>query len=166
MAVGWFVVPYKRRVDDPMPVRYPAIDGFTSEILSYGGAWSETEVLGNYCIVKVRAPVAVLSALADVPGFRRLPKDRLDDPLSDLPVVVLRAIRDALEDMGYPLAEIKERFGLTIGDLANYSLRDVLLFACRRRLKPRYDSGADEIILDGPIQPVKPLQWVDDEVMD
>ena len=164
MAIGWFIVPYKRRVDIPLPERYPEIDDYTAEIESYSGTWSETEVLGDFAIVKVRAPVAVLNALADVPGFKRLPKDRLDDPLSDLSTQVLKRIRDILEDMGYPLAEIKERFGPNIDDLLAYTLRDVLKFATRRRLKPRYDANADEIILDGPIQPVKSLEKVDTEV--
>jgi len=162
MAVAWFIIPYKR---DPnvLATRYPAIDDHTAEIESYGGRWSETEVLGNFCIVKVRAPVAVLNALAAIDGYRRLPKDRLDDPLSDLSVQVLKQIRNELEDMGYPLAEIKDRFG---NDLSIYTLRDILKFATRRRLKPRYNASTDEIILDGPVQPVKPLELVDTEIED
>ena len=166
MAIGWFIVPYKRLIDGDGPARYPEIDDYTAEIESYGGYWAETEVLGDRCIVKVRAPDAVINTLADIKGFSRLPKDRLDDPLSDLTFVVLKKIRDELLDMGYPLAEIVERFGLTIDDLANYTLRDILLFIARRRLKPRYDADADEIILDGAVQPVKPLEIVDAEVIE
>lgn len=163
MAIGWYIIPYKRDPVSPNG-RYPAIDDYTAEIESYGGYWSETEVLGNHCIVKVRAPVAVLNALAAVDGFQRLPKDRLDDPLSDLSIQALRKIRDMLEALGYPLAEIKAKFGNNVALLGNYTLRDVLLFVARRRLKPRYDAGTGEIILDGPEQPVKPLEYVDAEV--
>ena len=161
MPIGWFIIPYKRRIEDDNPARYPEIDDYTVDIKAAGGQWSETEVLGNYCIVKVRASVGVLNAIAAVPGFKRLPKDRLDDPLSDLSVQVLKLIRDILEDMGYPLAEIKARFG---NDLSIYTLRDVLKFATRRRLKPRYNAATDEIICDGIVQPVKPLETLDAEV--
>ena len=162
MAVAWFIIPYKRDTN-VLATRYPAIDDHTVEIESYGGRWSETEVLGNYCIVKVRAPVAVLNALAAIDGYRRLPKDRLDDPLSDLSVQVLKAIKTVLGDMGYPAAEIRERFG---NDLSIYTLRDVLKFATRRRLKPRYNAGTGEIILDGTVKPLKPLELFDTEVED
>jgi len=167
MAIGWYIIPYKRDTRTPgIPFvgRYVAINDYTAEIQSYGGAWTETEVLGNRAIVKVRAPLAVLSALNDIPGFKRLPKDYLYAPLSDLPLAVLTAIRDELLDMGYPLAEIVERFGLTIEDLANYTLYDVLKFATRRRRKPRYDSQTDTIYLDGDIQPVRSIESVDQEI--
>ena len=162
MPIGWFIIPYKRRTDEAHPrTRYPEIDDYTVDIKAAGGKWSETEVLGNYCIVKVRASTGVLNAVAAVDGFQRLPKNRLDDPLSDLSVQALKKIRDVLEDMGYPKAEIIERFG---NDLSIYTLRDLLKFATRRRLKPRYNEPTDEIICDGPIQPVKPLEKVDEEV--
>ena len=162
MPIGWFIIPYKRRLTAHEPrTRYPAIDDYTTDIKAMGGKWSETEVLGNFCIVKVRASTGVLNAIAAVDGFQRLPKNRLDDPLSDLSVQALKKIRNMLEDMGYPKAEITERFG---NDLSVYTLRDVLKFATRRRLKPRYNEPTDEIILDGPIQPVKPLEKVDTEV--
>ena len=163
MPTGWFIIPYKRRIDDDRPARYPEIDDYTADIKAAGGQWSETEVLGNYCIVKVRASTGVLNAIAAVDGFQRLPKDRLDDPLSDLSNNALKKIRDALEAMGYPKSEITERFGT---DLSIYTLRDVLKFATRRRLKPRYNEPTDEIICDGAIQPVKPLEKVDVEVIE
>ena len=162
MAIGWFIIPYKRRPTEQEPrTRYPAIDDYTADIKAAGGQWAETEVLGNCCIVKVRASVGVLNAIAAVDGFQRLPKDRLDDPLSDLSIQALKLFRDILEGMGYTLGEIKDRFG---NDLSIYTLRDVLKFATRRRLKPRYDAQTDEIIIDGIVQPVKPLEKVDAEV--
>jgi hypothetical protein len=164
MATGWFIVPYVRDTSRPFPVRYAQIDDYSAQISEAGGEWAETEVLGNRAIVKVRASAAVLDALAAVPGFRRLPKDRLDDALSDLPTAVLTAIRDELQAMGYPLAEIRERFGLTVDDLADYTLRDVLQFAARRRLKPRYDPDTDEIVADGAPQACRPIESVDKAV--
>ena len=162
MAIGWFIIPYKISVNDSR-LRYPAIDDYTADIKAEGGQWAETEVLGDCCIVKVRASDSLLSIIAAVDGFQRLPKDRLDDLLSDLSVQVLKEIRDILEGMGYSLTEIKSEFG---NDLSIYTLRDILKFATRRRLKPRYDVATDEIILDGAIQPVRLLESVDIEVIE
>lgn len=164
MPIGWFIVPYKRSTKPNMPImRYPEIDDYTPDIEAAGGKWSETEVLGNRCIVKVRASTGVLNAIAAVDGFQRLPKNRLDDPLSDLSTAAQTKIKNALLDMGYPLSEIKEKFGNNV-DLTLYTLRDVLKFATRRRLKPRYNEPTDEIICDGIVQPVKALEIVDLEV--
>jgi hypothetical protein len=167
MAVGWYIIPYirDRREDSPPRCRRVAIDQYTAQILAAGGYWSETEVLDpgiGRAIVKVRASTAVLTQLDGL--YKRLPKDRLDDPLSDLPTAVLTTIRDELLDMGYPLAEIRDRFGLTVDDLANYTLRDVLRFAARRRRKVRYDTGTDSLICDGVIQTPKSIETVDAEV--
>lgn len=160
MAIGWYIVPYKRH-----PVldrtRYPAIDDYTAQLLEHGGTWAETEVLGNRCIVKVRAPAAVLQVLDGL--YKRIPKDRLDDSLADLPAAIKRALRDELEDMGYSLAEIRARFG---DDLGAYTLRDVLRFAASRRRKPRWDAETDEIVLDGEVQGCRPVEDVDREVGD
>lgn len=166
MAIGWYIVPYKRREAGPWgvgpPARYCAMDDYTMQIIyTYDGAWAETEILGNRAIVKVRAPQAVLDFLDSVPGFRRLPKDRLDDSLADLPTAVKSAIRDELLDMGYTLDEIHDRFG---ADLGQYTLRDVLRFAARRRLKPRYNPADDTIYMDGEVQTCRPVEDVDAEV--
>ena len=77
--------------------------------------------------------------------------------------MILKKIRNALEDMGCTKSELTARFG---NDLSIYTLRDVLKFATRRRLKPRYNKPTDEIICDGAIQPVKALEKVDEEVIE
>lgn len=162
MASGWFIVPYKRRPGFP-PSRYCAMDDFTAQIMAAGGRWSETEVLGDRALVKVAGiPEAGLQQLAAVPGFRRLPRNRLDDTIADLPAGVRQAIRAELEDMGYTVAEIRERFG---DDFASeITLRDVLHFMARRRRKPRWDRNTDQIVLDGEIQDCRPVDAVDMEV--
>ena len=76
MAIAWFIIPYKRHPVMPR-TRYPAIDDHTASIRALGGDWSETEVLGNRCLVKVRAPANAIEALATRPGYKRLPKIRL-----------------------------------------------------------------------------------------
>ena len=155
MPIGWFISPYQR-TDDPFPVRQPAINDYRLDIEAAGGKLKYTEVLGNFCIAKVRSSVAVLNTIAADDRIQQLPKDRLDDPLSDLSNAALKKIRDILLAMGYPLAEIKQKFGDSI-NLKDFTLRDVLKFASRRRLKPRYDSSTDQFYIDGTAQPVKPL---------
>ena len=161
MPIGWYIVPYVRDTSPgaPDPARYCEIDDYTAEIQGYGGWWTETEVLGNRAIVKVRARAAALTALNAL--FTRLPKNLLDDSLADLPTAAKQKINDELLDMGYTAAEILDRLP---GDLGDYTLRDILRFAARRRLKPRYDSSTDTIILDGPEQSCRSIASVDAEV--
>ena len=99
--------------------------------------------------------------IAGTTGFKRLPKDLLNSPLSDLTSNQKQKLKDEILDMGYLLSEFSERFE---NDLGTYTLRDVLKFMAKRRLKPRYDSGSDTIILDGAVQPVRSLESVDKEV--
>ncbi len=159
MAIGWYIVPYKRRANALRPTRYPAIDDYTAQLMVVGGRWAETEILGDRCIVKVSAPPAALSQLDAI--FRRIPKDRLDDSLADLPTAVKVALRDEVLAAGYTLAEVRVRFG---DDLSQYTLRDVLRFMASRRRKPRYDVTADTIVLDGPVQSCRSIESVDAEV--
>lgn len=162
MAIGWYVVPYKRRTGEDRPTRYCSMDDHTATIHAAGGAWAETEVLGNRAIVKVRATPAILTQLNGVAGFIRLPKDILDDSLASLSTGAKTAIRNELQSAGYTLGEIQARFG---SDLGQYTLRDVLRFFASRRLKPRYDVGTDAIILDGAVQPCRDIESVDGEVV-
>jgi hypothetical protein len=162
MPIGWFIVPYKRKLIADRPTRYCAMDDFTQQIIYQdGGNWSETEVLGNHAIVKVNAAVATLQAINAAAGFVRLPKGILDDSLSSLNAAQKTAIRGKIISLGYSLAELQARF---VNDLGTYTLRDVLKFVTRRRLKPRYDAGTDTIICDGAIQPVRSLESVDEAV--
>lgn len=163
MATGWYIVPYKRvesGMFSSLPTRYCEMDDYTHDIIYvYGGAWTESEVLGDRAIVKVRTRQAILDVLDN--RFTRLPKDRLDDPLSDLSPSVINHMRDWALDCGYSLDEIHEAFA---GGLENYTLRDYLHFLAQRRLKPRWDREADEIILDGPVQGCRSVESVDEEV--
>lgn len=159
MPVAWYIVPYKRRANVPRPTRYPAIDDYTAQLVVVGGRWSETEILGDRCLVKVRAPAAALTQLDGL--YKRIPKDRLDDSLTDLPAAVKTALRNELLDAGYTLAEVRARFG---DDLSSYTLRDVLRFMASRRLKPRYDAATDTIVCDGELQPCRDIDIVDAEI--
>jgi len=161
MAIGWFIVPFVRRADMlGMPAREPAIFQFAAAIRADGGAVSLTEILGDRAIVKVRASVSTLTTIAAAPTIRRIPLDRLDDPVSSLTVNQRQALRNEVLDAGYTQEEIDA----TIPDFSVVTLRQVLRFLCRRRLRPRYDSGTDTIVCDGPLQPVLPIEHVDREV--
>ena len=169
MPIAWYVVPYTRlwdqyHVPGGIPCRYPEIDDYTTQIDDDGGGWAETEVLGaglGVAIVKVRARQAILDALDN--RFFRLPRDRLDDPLSGLSSQVIDHLRDILLDAGYTLDEIHDAFG---GGLENYTLRDYLHFWAQRRLKPRWDKTGDTIVLDGPIQACRSVESVNSEVQE
>lgn len=157
MPVGWFIAPYARRSGARVR-RYVVVDDLTPTIRLDGGDWSETEVLGQAAIVKVRASAATLALVAALPGVSRIPVARLDDPLSTLTAPQKLAIRNRVQALGYSLAEIQGRFP---NDLGTYTLRDLLTFVATRRRKVRYDQATDAIIDDGPLQAVRPIDHVD-----
>ena len=159
MAIAWFIVPYKRRPNERHPTRYCAIDDYTPEIYAAGGAWTETEVLGNRAIVKVRATDAQITALAGV--YKRIPLSRLADLLSTLAPAQRGAIYNELIDMGYTADEIRATLG---SDLSLRTLLQVFRFIASRRHKPRYDAPTDTIICDGPAQTCRTIENVDGEI--
>ncbi len=161
MPIGWFIVPYKRRIGHPRPIRYCAMDDYTVAIVEAGGEWAEIEVLGDRAIVKVSAIPAVLAVLNAVPGFKRQPKDNLADSLSSLSTGAKADLRNELQDAGYASAEIRSQFG---NDLGQHALGDVLRFMASRRRKPRYDPLTDEIVLDGPEQDCDSIDDLDGRV--
>lgn len=147
MAVAWFLCPYRHDPNPGNPRRWCAMNEFTAQIRADGGDWTESEVLGNQAIVKVRATAGTLTTIAAAPGFRRIPLARLDDPLSSLSAAQRTAIRNELLNAGYTTEEITA----ALPDLATVTLRQVLRFLASRRREPRYDTGTNTIILDGPI---------------
>ena len=158
MPIGWFIAPYKRRpTTGPVPTRYCAMDDFTSQIVADGGAWSESEVLGDCAIVKVRASSQTLSDIASAQGVTRIPLQILDDPLSSLTNAQRNAIRNRILAMGYTTAEINA----ALPNLANVTLGQVLRFAATRRLRPRYDRASDTIVLDGQVETPRPVADLD-----
>ncbi len=160
MAIAWFLCPYKRDLVATKPVRYCAMNDFTPLIAADGGRWSEIEILGDRAIVKVNASQSTLDTIAGAATFRRIPLAALDNPLSSLTGGQRTAIRNEILAAGYTLAEVNAAFP----NLANNTLGQVLRFMATRRLKPRYDSGIDTIILDGTVQPCKSVDVVDGEV--
>lgn len=165
MPVGWFLAPYKRG-SSPIPgrvIRYCSVDDLTAAISADGGYWSETEVLGQAAVVKVRASTATLALVAALPGVSRIPVARLDDPLSTLTAQQKTAIRNSVLALGYTMAELRDRFP---NDLGTYTLRQLLVFIASRRRKVRYDQATDAIIDDGPDVAVRSVNDVDAAVSD
>lgn len=132
------------------------MDDFTPQIVADGGLWGETEVLGDRAIVKVRASAETITVLDSV--FKRLPKDRLDDSLGDLPKGVINALKNEVLDMGYTLAQAQDTLG---ADWKQKTLRDVLEFMATRRRQSRYDAENNLVVLDGPDQHCRPIGHVD-----
>lgn len=163
MTVAWFICPYKRLAGAPHPMRYPAMDDFTASIVADGGTWSETEVLGNVALVKVRASDVTLTAINAAAGMLRIPNHfALSDTLGDLTAGQRNAIVAQLQTMGYDITEIRNV--MPAGGWASVTLGQVLKFAATRRLRSRYDVGTDTIICDGVSDPVRPVDDVDGEV--
>ena len=159
MALAWFICPYKRRNPGEVPpMRYCAMDDHTAAIRADGGDWSETEILGDHALVKVRAAEATLVTVNADTGFIRVPAHvALSDTLGDLTAGQRNALKNKALALGYTQQEIDAALP------ANWSavtLGQVLRFLARRRLKPRYDEGTDSIIMDGPEQPVRPVEDV------
>ena len=159
MPVGWFICPYKLKSDAERPKRYCAMDDFSAAIAADGGKWTETEVLGDRAICKVRAAAGTLTTINGTATFRRIPLDILDDSLSTLTNGQRTAIKNELLDAGYTLAEINA----AVPDLSVVTLRQVLHFFASRRLKPRFAAGV--IIFDGPQVTPRTVESVDGEVV-
>lgn len=163
MTVAWFICPYKRRVGAHKPTRYCSMDDFTAAILADGGTWSETEILGDAALVKVRASDSTLTTINVASGMVRIPNHfALTDTLGDLSAGQRTAIENKLQALGYTLAEL--RAAIPSGGWASVTLGQVLRFAASRRLRPRYDNNTDTIICDGQSDPVRPVSDVDGSV--
>lgn len=63
MPIAYYLVPYQPHPTRPR-ARVCAMDDHTPEIDAQGGAWSESEVLGNRAVVRVRASTTLLNQLA------------------------------------------------------------------------------------------------------
>jgi hypothetical protein len=169
MAYAWFICPYKRRdriIGSVHKVgRYCAMDDFTTQIRSDGGDWSESEVLGNHALVKVRANDVTIAAIAATTGFIRLSaKWTLSDTLGDLTAVQHTTVNNKLLSLGYTQAEIDTAMGATLAQWRTKTFEQLLDLVATRRLKPRYIEATDTIVCDGAVQPVRSIYEVDNEV--
>lgn len=154
MAQGWFLAQYKLdpvRTDPPR--RYCAIEDHRDLIAADGGFYGYRECLGNYAVGKVSGvTVATANAIVADPVIRRFPVvNQLTDNLVVLSPAQWANYRQFALDLGYPAAEWDAAFPL---DKSNYTLRQVVEFAVRRRITPRLDVPTNTIIFDGPTVPL------------
>lgn len=167
MALGWFVIPYKRRnPGETPPERYCGADDFTAQVLADGGTWDETEILGDVALVKVRASQATLNAIGNVGGTFTVPQKwiEMQDSLVSMTAGERNQLQSAVLSLGYTQAEVDAAMGSTLAQWRTHVLGDLLEMAATRRLKPRYVSGTDTIVVDGPVQPVKDVNLVANKV--
>jgi hypothetical protein len=165
MALAWFICQYKIKTGNWRPVRYCAMDDFTAQINADGGSWAESEVLGGYALVKVRANTTTLTTIGGTTNFQRIPNwVNLSDILSTLTTAQRTAIQNRILAMGYTQAEINAVMGNNLTAWRTRTLRQLLNFIAQRRLKPRWDSETQQIVLDGVLVACKPIASVDAEV--
>ena len=167
MAYAWFVCPYTLvRSDAVFHLRHCAMNNFTAQIKAEGGTWSETEVLGNAALVKVRASDTLLSLINAETGFLRITNHYvLSDSLSDMGAAVRNGIQNKLLELGYTQAEINAALGTTLAEWRSKTFLDLLRFIATRRITPRWDSVLGQIIFDGITQTPKSVNLVDQEVI-
>ncbi len=163
MTLAWFIAPYKRDASGPHPFRYCAVRDFDGQISADGGAWSETEVLGNVALAKVRASDATLTAINAAAGMLRIPNHfTLSDTLGDLTAGQRTAIVNQFQTMGYDITEIRNV--MPAGGWGAVTLGQVLNFAATRRFRSRWDDSSSSYIFDGPSSAVRPVSSVDQAV--
>lgn len=167
MALSWFICQYKLKAGPGglLNTRYCAMDDFTPQIVADGGAWSETEVLGGYAVVKVRAAASTLTTIGNATGYTRIPNHvNLNDTLGDLTATQRTRLVNLIDAMGYTPAELAAALGVNLAAWRTKTLRQVLIFIAQRRLKPRWDEIQGQIVLDGILQACRPIAEVDTEV--
>lgn len=157
LKIAWYIAPYKRRENSHRPTRYCAMDDYTQQIIyKDGGNWSETEVLGDRAIVKVKAEEKTIETLDTV--FKRLPVDSLDSGLTTKTAEVKTSISSELADMGYKSSDTSKV------NLDTCKAVDLLKVMATKRLAPRYDAEKDLIICDGIEQQCRSIESVDKAV--
>jgi hypothetical protein len=84
----------------------------------------------------------------------------MQDSLASMTAGERNQLSNAVLSLGYTQAELDGAMGSKLALWRTHVLADLLNMAATRRLKPRYDSGTDTIVVDGPVQPVKPVDLV------
>lgn len=164
MAYAWFICGYKLKPNRPH-MRYCAMDDFTAQIQADGGSWAESEVLGGYAVVKVRANAGTLTTIAGAAGFQRIPTHWvLTDTWSDLTSAQRTAIQNKALALGYTQAEIDAVMGNTLALWRQKTLGQLLRFIAQRRLLARWDDVQGQIVLDGEAVACEPIANVDIKV--
>jgi hypothetical protein len=145
MAYAWFICGFKQWFRPNS--RICTMNDFTAQINADGGAWSASEILGGYALVKVRANANTLTTIAGTTGFQQR-----------------TAIKNKILAMGYTQAEINAVMGSTLALWRQKALRVLFNFIAQRRLEERFDINLQQIVLDGPYISCRSVTVVDAEV--
>lgn len=168
MALAWFICGFNfvEGHNGPNSRRVCAMDNFSPSIFADGGAWSESEVLGGFAVVKVRASVATLTIIGGTAGFTRIPNNWVDlsTTLGSLTTGQRTTLLNLITSMGYTTAEINAALGSNLTGWRTKTLGQVLRFIAQRRLKSRWDNVQHQIVLDGILQSCKPIDDINAEV--
>ena len=102
MPIRWYVCPYDRvsRRDGGIGRRCAMARHIPVIPNALGARWREIEILGNHCIVKVDAPLALLTTISADSDFREIPVG------TTVPAGQRAAVQARLEALGYTAGEI------------------------------------------------------------
>ncbi|MBN9393104.1 MAG: hypothetical protein J0I20_34040 [Chloroflexi bacterium] len=153
----WLIAKNKRLPSARRPTVYCPVYDYIDLIRADGGACAESEVLGGYFLVKVRASVSTLQTIAADPLIIYVPLSKLDDPVSSLTANQRTVLRNVLLSMGYSTAELLA----ALPNIAQATLGQVLRFANNRRQDTTYDEATDTVNYNGPVQACVPVDLID-----
>lgn len=153
MPTGWFAAPF---VTHPtrQRARRSLFHEYEATVQADKGQWAETEILGNYALVKVQGSQGLLTFLRADSRLVALPTLTLDDTLNTLPRVRFQALLEWLYGLGYTTRETQKAIGT---DPARITFQHFLRFCTTRRLAPRWDETQQRIVLDGDPQPCRSI---------
>jgi hypothetical protein len=160
-SIGWYIVPNATKASDRDPaIRsvYCAVSDYTTQIRADGGDWSNTEVLGGYNIVKVKASDTTLTMLDGL--FLRVPVALLDNTLASLTAAQKNRVHDTLNTMGYSDADITAVLG-NFNNIGQKTLRQLFNFVASKRQVARYNAAIDSVVYDGAIVVPTPVDAID-----
>lgn len=99
MPIVWYLCPYDVTAPLGRVTRTPAISRYIPTFPDpQGSVWDEAEILGNHCVVKVDAPLAVHTTIQADPDFFVLP--------TTIPANRRNVISTKLQALGYTSAEV------------------------------------------------------------
>jgi hypothetical protein len=163
--IAWAVVEYQADPVKPQQ-RICAIENYRAQIDADNpgltpNLWYE-ECLGNSAVVVVRALAATLQTIAQDPAVTRFAGvNDLGDSLAALTDAQWTGYRTKALSLGYTAAEWDAAFPLTRD---NYTLRDVIAFMLRRKIRPRWDAATATIVFDGVTDAPPPPEYARQQI--
>ena len=151
MTLIWLLSPYTRQTSRSTLFyqRVNVMNEYTASIQADGGTWQEVEVLGNHAIIKARySASAITAALASDIRLYILPTRNLNTTLADLTEQQKTDLIAKIISLGYTITELRAALG---NDIALITFGELLRFIATRRIEPRYDTSANDIVFDGVV---------------